>query len=84
MSVPQPLTLKPCLLPRELLRPRWWGGLSVYPCGTVLRDRKDRWALTHLLRVSSAQGSAQAFPAGSQVGQLSPPLTRDGTLGSDG
>lgn len=36
------------------------------PLWDRLRDRKDRWALTHLLRVSSAQGSAQAFLLGAR------------------
>lgn len=31
-----------------------------------LRERKGPWALTHLLGVSSAQGSAQAFLLGTR------------------
>ncbi|XP_069402821.1 ADP-ribosylation factor GTPase-activating protein 1 isoform X7 [Ovis canadensis] len=42
------------------------GVVSALPLWDRLRDRKDRWALTHLLRVSSAQGSAQAFLLGAR------------------
>lgn len=40
--------------------------VSSLPLWDRLRDRKDRWALTHLLRVSSAQGSAPAFLLGAR------------------
>ncbi|XP_017913040.1 PREDICTED: ADP-ribosylation factor GTPase-activating protein 1 isoform X4 [Capra hircus] len=42
------------------------GVVSSLPLWDRLRDRKDRWALTHLLRVSSAQGSAPAFLLGAR------------------
>lgn len=36
------------------------------PLWDRLRERKGCWALTHLLKVSSTQGSAQAFLLGAR------------------
>uniref|UniRef100_A0A4W2I2I6 ADP-ribosylation factor GTPase-activating protein 1 n=1 Tax=Bos indicus x Bos taurus TaxID=30522 RepID=A0A4W2I2I6_BOBOX len=42
------------------------GVVSALPLLDGLRERKGPWALTHLLGVSSAQGSAQAFLLGTR------------------
>ena len=42
------------------------GVVSALPLWDRLRERKGRWTLTHLLGVSSAQGSAQAFLLGAK------------------
>ena len=42
------------------------GVVSALPLWDRLRERKSHWALTNLLKVSSTQGSAQAFLLGAR------------------
>lgn len=84
MSVPQPPALKPCLLPWKLLLPMWWGVVSALPLWDRLRERKGHWEEDPPPQGLQHSGLCPGLPAGSQVGQLSPPLTRMGPWGSDG
>lgn len=83
MLVPQPLALKPCLYLGSYCCPCGGGGLSLALVGQA-EEEEGLLGFDPPPQGLQHSGLCSGLPAGSQVGQLSPPLTLMGPWGSDG